>query len=147
MRHAVHSMHCLTDRLRRDCRGVSAVEFALLAPVLVGSLIAMVDLGLATGERMAIDRGIRAGASAAMAEITDTAVIRGVVEEAASGADTVTVTVAEQCECAGIGTLCSNVCTGGAAPDLFIEISASKVYDGLLLDGYDLSSSTRVQMR
>ncbi len=136
-----------SERLLRDCRGVSAVEFALLAPVLVGSLIAMVDIGLALGERMAMDRGIRAGASAAMAEITDTAVIRGVVEEAARGADTVTVTVGEQCECAGSDTLCTNLCTGGAAPDLFIEISASKVYDGLLLDGYDLSSSTRVQMR
>lgn len=147
MLHAVHSMLCWTERLRRDCQGVSAVEFALFAPILVGSFIAMVDLGLATGERMAIDRGIRAGASAAMAEITDTAVIRGVVEEAASGVDTVNVIVAEQCECGGIDTLCSNVCTGGAVPDLFIEISASKVYEGLLLDGYDLSSATRVQMR
>jgi Flp pilus assembly protein TadG len=53
----------LLSRVRRLGEdGVSAVEFALIAPILFLSLLAMVDVGFAIHERMTIDHVLRAGA-------------------------------------------------------------------------------------
>jgi pilus assembly protein CpaE len=48
--------------LKRSEAGVSAIEFALVAPVLALGLVAMADIGLALYERMTIDHVLRAGA-------------------------------------------------------------------------------------
>ena len=53
---------------RRSEAGVSAVEFALFAPILFFALVAAVDVGLAEYERMTIDHVLRAGAQSAMVD-------------------------------------------------------------------------------
>ena len=147
MAHAPQRILSMIERLRRCTRGVAAVEFAIGTPIVFAGLISMLDLGLALNDRMAMDRGLRAGAAAAMADITDTATVQAVVEESSGGVQGVAVSVAEVCVCGDVSLLCSNMCSGGAQPDRFLEISANKVYEGILLTGYDLSSIMRVRVR
>ena len=49
-------------RLRRDDRGVSAVEFALMLPVFLLVTAGMIDLGRALYQTNTIEKGLRAGA-------------------------------------------------------------------------------------
>ena len=147
MAYATGFIPSIIERLRRCTRGVATVEFAIGTPIVFAGLISMLDLGLALNDRMAMDRGLRAGAAAAMADITDAAAVQAIVEESSGGVQNVTVAVTEVCECGKVGVLCSSLCTGGAQPDLFLEISADKVYEGILLGGYDLTSTTRVRVR
>jgi hypothetical protein len=66
-RDAITAVRQLLSRVRRLGEdGVSAVEFALIAPILFLSLLAMVDVGFAIHERMTIDHVLRAGAQEAM---------------------------------------------------------------------------------
>src|ERR1700680_520925 len=51
---------------RRSEAGVSAVEFALFAPILFFALVAAADVGLAEYERMTIDHVLRTGAQSVM---------------------------------------------------------------------------------
>ena len=133
--------------LLADARGVSAVEFGLLAPILVVSFIAMVDIGMAVTERMAMDRSVRAGAQAAMALINDPAIIQGVVEEAAGEIEDVAVNVAVNCSCGGTASACTALCGSGEEPSVFLDIDANKTYSGVLLSTIPLGSQTSVQVR
>ena len=69
----------LLRRLGRCDAGVSAVEFAVLAPVLIGGLLFLVDVGIAIGTRMEMDRNVRAGAQAAMSLNNSTASIEAIM--------------------------------------------------------------------
>ena len=54
---------CLTRiwRLWRDRRGVSAVEFALVTPIVLMVMVTVVELGRGLAQSMAIEKGLRAG--------------------------------------------------------------------------------------
>jgi Flp pilus assembly protein TadG len=54
------------DRLLGETGGAAAVEFAIVAPLLLFGLIAMIDTGVMATTRMEMDRNVRAGAQAAM---------------------------------------------------------------------------------
>ena len=54
-------------RLRRHSSGVAAVEFALIAPVLAGILLPMVDFGIGAYEKMRVESAAEAGAQYALA--------------------------------------------------------------------------------
>jgi len=47
--------------LRRDRRGVSAVEFALATPVLLALIVPVIDLGPAFSEPMKVQQAAQAG--------------------------------------------------------------------------------------
>jgi Flp pilus assembly protein TadG len=53
------------SRLRRDQRGVAAVEFAMIAPIFFGLLVGIIDVGrymwTLNTIQYAIDQGVRAG--------------------------------------------------------------------------------------
>ncbi|MEM9588941.1 MAG: TadE/TadG family type IV pilus assembly protein [Planctomycetota bacterium] len=53
--------------LAQDKRGVSAVEFSLLAPFLVMGAISTVDAGMAVYDKMMITQVLRSGAHSAIA--------------------------------------------------------------------------------
>lgn len=50
------------NRLARDRRGVTAVEFALFTPVLLTLLIGLTEVGRAHYQAKAVENGLRAGA-------------------------------------------------------------------------------------
>ena len=130
------------------CRsGVAAVEFALIAPMLIVSFLLMLDVGTAIAARMEMDRNVRAGAQAAMSLNNEVASIEAIVLASNEAADALDVDVALQCRCADASAECTSPCAGGAAPSVFVEISAVQEVAGKLMPDRQVRSQTRVQIR
>ena len=140
-------------RLVGDQRGASAVEFALFAPFLFFAGVGMIDVGLAIGERMALDRMLRGGAQSAMNDPgADT--VRAVIEASAPedltpGTD-FTLSVQRVCACPGASDViiaCTTVCGGSIAPAAYYQMAAERTYPGILLPDIGLTTSSEVQVR
>ena len=141
--------------------GVSAVEFALIAPVLALSLVGMADVGLALYERMAIDHVLRAGAQAAMSDPGE-AQVRNVLQstlgQAGAPSGVVFDLVKRYCACPDDADVaptaapaCTITCPGSVRPFVFYKVQASKPYDAMslpeFLADFRLSSSFQVQVQ
>lgn len=166
-------VHCGRHVLRawwRGDDGVSAVEFALIAPILFFGLVATADLGLALTQRMTIDNALRGGAQRAMLDpgvaavrdvLASTAAKNFIVSSACGAAtgDELDVCVERYFACPEAPDLAvssSTFCAGSLAPDIYYRLSAAKTYDGLFLPvdigglalgAFDLGSSAQVQIR
>lgn len=145
--------------LRHSEAGVSAVEFALVAPVFAIALVLMVDVGLAFYQRMGIDHVLRSGAQAAMADPGVGEVLK--VLQSTQGlnpepgqASVAFAQPARFCACPesadvdpAAAPACTVSCAGGAAPYVYYRMSASATYDGMLIPEIPLGSSLQVQVR
>jgi len=149
------------EEMAKSESGVSAVEFALIAPVLAFSLVVMADIGLALNERMTIDHMLRAGAQAAMSDPGEAQVqkvLQSMVSQPGAPADVTFDLVKRYCACPenadvppATAPACSTTCSGSAAPFIFYRLQASKLYDAMslpeILADFRLSSSVQVQVR
>ncbi|MBQ2262942.1 MAG: pilus assembly protein [Loktanella sp.] len=144
-----------------DEAGVSAVEFALFAPMLVFSLLAMVDLGFAISERMTIGHILRAGAQEAIKH-TGTEAVDGVLRKTATGVmpvagpdangdeTSLALRVRMICSCAAapaVEVACATTCPGDQPTQIFYALSGSKTYSGLILPQFSQTKSLQVQVR
>ena len=90
MMHAV--LRCL-GRLRRDRRGVAAVEFGLISPIFFGLLVGIIDVGrymwTLNTIQYAIDQGVRAG----VVQQLTTDEVKDLVKASLAGLKSGTVTV------------------------------------------------------
>jgi Flp pilus assembly pilin Flp len=137
----------LLPRLLRDRRGASAVEFAIVAPVLIAGLLAMVDVGLGLGMRMELDRIVRAGAQAAISLNNDASAIEALVLASSASPDDLSVEVERVCSCGGVAASCTALCSGGTAPSVYYEIDAERPHDGLVFGPRQVVSHARVKIR
>lgn len=154
--------------IRRDEDGASAIEFALVAPILVFSLLAMVDMGRAVFEKIAIDQSLRAGFEAAMIDPGKERVETIIADAAgpmfnvtfpadaqsstvSGGADkSLRVTVNRFCACPSAvktSVSCTVRCTPTTFPYAFYDLDAEKNFSGMLLPRFSLSSHLEVQVR
>lgn len=157
--------------LRRGCRpavgwsrcrrGVAAVEFALVAPILGFILLASIDLGLAVSERMAIDHVLRAGAQSAIpdpGEATVVDVMRTTAQTnfALSGTATETgdsvlaLSAARYCACpesVGFAVACSTVCSGSKPTFIYYRMTATKTFTGWITPQIAFDRAAQVQIR
>ncbi|HEX2134506.1 MAG TPA: TadE family protein [Microvirga sp.] len=147
-------------RSARDQDGVSAVEFALVAPILAFSLVAAIDVGLAEYERMAIDHALRAAAQSAMADQGPDAVLRALQTTASknftlsdgttSNPDALKVSVKRFCACpeaTGTEVSCSTVCAGPTSTFIYYRLTGTKFHKAAMLPPIELSPSVQVQVR
>ena len=113
--------------------GVAAIEFAIIAPVLVLAVLCTVDLGLAIYRKMQVENAARAGAEYALLNGFSTTVISSAVMQA-TGLSGINASPAptQFCGCAsnsGISTIdCSSTCAGGIAPGTYVSVSAQATY-------------------
>ncbi|WP_299364497.1 TadE family protein [uncultured Paracoccus sp.] len=131
-------------------RGASAIEFALLAPVLVLGLLGTVDVGRALTEQMTIGSLLRTGAQSIMAGV-DAAKIEPMLI-AASGDESVFVEVptSPMCACPDnpqVTVDCSTTCPGAEPTGIYYSLTASKSFSGIFLPDIVLSRSLQVQVR
>lgn len=147
-------------RLRRSQQGVSATEFALIAPVLVAGLLVPVDLGLAAYERMTMNHALRVGAQGAM-EGRDPgdilAIMRASAAEnftlagdasASEGEETLSLSVDAVCRCSdqlSTAVSCGETCPSGDRYR-YLDLTADKIYDGALMPAFELTAALRVQI-
>lgn len=141
--------------------GVSAVEFALLAPMLIFGLLATVDLGLAFSESMTIDHVLRAGAQSATEDIGVAAVDRvlrttamknfPLAATAAAGDDaSLALSVRRFCSCSeepAAAVACLTTCAHDTPTQIFYDLSGEKTYSGLILPRFPQSKALQVQVR
>lgn len=152
----------------RCAAGISAVEFTLLAPVLVVGAFSTADAGMAIYEKMMIGQALRAGAQLAMAgaekdDVLD--VLRQVASEnftlagsaeaapggAASGgmaaeSKSLAVSVSRYCACPGttfVQVGCGGICDTGL-PARFYRLTATKTFDGVILPAFSLDGTIDV---
>jgi Flp pilus assembly protein TadG len=134
-------------RLLSDTHGASALEFAIGGPVLILALLAMVDVGVAIGTRMELDRVVRSGAQAAMSLNNDATAIRAIALASTADAEGLEVDVTQQCRCTAVDNACTALCADGSAPSVFFVIAAEREQPGIILGSRDIVSQTRVQLR
>lgn len=150
----------------RDQNGVSALEFALFAPlVLLGSL-SVADLALLAYQRMAIDQTLRAGAQQAMLDKSTSSAAEDVMavlnlaaaENFAVGSTTsingkppLILKASRYCVCPdavdGPHEDCSKICPGSKATLAFYSISAESRSSSMLLPNVRFEPQIRVQVR
>lgn len=123
----------------RDQSGVSAVEFALILPILFFIFLATVDVGYYIKERMQLQNAAQAAAEY-VAQTGDDANVQTVAREAYVGNfSTVNMTSEFSCECSdGVVQACPLDCDAGDYQRRFIAVTAERNYEPLFL--YPLTS-------
>ena len=139
--------------LRRCRRGATAVELALVAPVLAALALGLFEYYGATNQAMQLANAARAGAEYAMSYPSDSAGIEQVV--LGSGQLTATglsIAVNQVCECPdGTSVACTDTC-GGNLSNVYIQVALSQPAKSILtssgiMSGYTLSSSATMRVR
>lgn len=152
------SIGSLIARLLRSERGVSAVEFSLLAPFLVVGGLSTVDAGMAIYDKMMISQVLRAGAHGAISAESG-AVVLSILEATASDNFTVasgganpgelSVAVSSYCICpedTASQVACTANCSAGN-PNQFYRLTATQEFTAIMLPDFTLSGSIDVIAR
>ncbi len=134
-----HSLFATWARWRRDERGVSAVEFALIVPVMLVMFLSISDYAVAVYHKIELASATRAGAQYALVDSSttlDTASILSVVQNSTLlDPANLTVTVNETCSCSnGSSVSCTGTCTTGSVQH-FANIAASYTNAWFFLPG------------
>lgn len=114
----------------RGERGNAAVEFAIVAPLLVLLLVAVVEIGFAVRQKMEVHDAATAGARYAAEHGWDaTAIAAAVVASKPSSGVTASPAPTLSCGCpssTGIATAaCTDTCSDGALARSYVQVSAS----------------------
>lgn len=130
-----HSMeYCIRKRWRRDCAGVAAVEFALVAPVFAVLLLGIISLGFSIRDHHEAREGVRAGVHAVMSDVNDLSAIKSIVYASLSKSQSRSlVTVSRDKRCQGSSTTYST-CSDGTEPQEYIDVGV-KVFTNSELTG------------
>jgi Flp pilus assembly pilin Flp len=123
-------------RLVRDARGVAAVEFAVMLPLLVLVLLGVLDLGQASEQTIRLEAAARAGAQYGLYFPEDGAGITQRVRDALpSGWTDITVAPpAMVCECPASGTIaCANAASCAEPVRRFLPITVTRPFEARLL--------------
>jgi len=107
----------------RDRRAVGALEFAVLAPVLLLLLIGLVDLGTVVLRYLDVERAVAAAVQVS-SRTTDPAELTTVIKQVSDYGDSLTVAVSDFCTCDDVDmSSCSGTCSGTLKT--FVNISAT----------------------
>jgi Flp pilus assembly protein TadG len=132
--------------LLRCRRGAAALEFGIIAPVLILLLAGLVDLGGAMQQAIRLENAARAGAQYAMSFPQDTAGIR-TATTAALGGTTATVQVQPPfCACPGGSSVTPVACTGtpcdGAPAGIYVQVTVTRAYAAIIgIGGFVIPST------
>lgn len=146
----------------RDRDGVSALEFALIAPVLAAMLLATADGGLALYERMTLDHVLRAGAQTAMLDPgpdTVRSILVTTAQKSFPSAEDevspVSIPLPDRyCACPenpgvepAAAPACSTSCANSNPTYIYYRMSVQKTYESMFIPDIDLSTMIQVQIR
>lgn len=127
----------------------AAIEFALIAPILVFGALSAADLGFAVNEAFKVDQALRSGAEAALTDPGESEV-RAVLVAAETAGDAVVWTVDRVCACPESRDApvdCSTTCADDRPTSIFYEVGGATSYDGLFLPTREIARAATVQVR
>ncbi len=128
-----HSIRGMLSRLISDNRGVAAIEFAIIVPMLVTMVVCTVDLGMGIYRNMQVQNAAQAGARYAMTHSFDATLISNAVA-GATGLQGIVASPSpsQYCGCAtnaGIAPItCGSTCPVGAVYGTYVNVSAQGSY-------------------
>lgn len=142
---AIGTLARLLTRMRREKRGTSAIEFALVAPLLAAATIGMADVNTMAYGAANMQAAVRAGVQYAMAGGTD-------VTEAEKRADRAwtrkpadgMISAARVCKCASADSDCNRPCPDPKTAEVFITVSATGTLGGFV---YSMDKTTTETVR
>jgi pilus assembly protein CpaE len=154
------SFKALARKFRRDEKGIAALEFGLVAPILFFGLLSAIDIGLAVNERMEVNHVLRVGAEAAINK-SDEDVVLAIMAATASqnmtastngqgAAGDLSLTVNQYCACPDateVAVTCSTICPGDVPTYVYYQLNGSKTYTGMFIPNISFAPSMRVQIR
>ena len=123
----------LAARLRRCTRGVTAVEFAVALPLLAGILLPMIDIGMATYQKMQVTDAAQAGADYALLHGWNSTSIQNAVTNATSLTGvSANPAPSQSCGCPSgtsiTSATCGDTCANGQAAGTYITVGAQATY-------------------
>jgi Flp pilus assembly protein TadG len=129
----------------RDTKGVAAIEFAIMIPLLSLMVVSVTDIGLAVYRKMQVENAAQAGAQYAIARGFDT---NGVSQAVTSATNSTAITASPSpvtfCGCptnSGISTVsCGSNCFGGGLAGTYATVTAQATYYTLI--NYQLVAET-----
>ena len=135
------------QQFARDERGVSAVEFALTVPVLLFSLLGVVDLGNVVYQRADMESALRAGIQYFMNGGDDLSRAEDVVNSSwTTKPDGVYIAAERVCLCGAVEHACNALCDDGTYPASYNRLRAIAEFEGILSSSeYLAEQSVRVR--
>lgn len=133
--------------------GATAVEFALLLPVLLIIAMALIDLGTVIFNKMELMSAVRTGAQVALMDSSNTSLI---IQSVTSSTNlSPTVTTSAFCECSdGTQISCSNTCADPLVNRTYMTITATETFIPItprlipgFPDSFDLSEQVTVRIQ
>ena len=125
------SLGCL-----REDRGISAIEFALVAPFLCTFVLAVVDLSFGFQAKMAVTQAAQAGTYYAMLNGYNTSGIQTAVASSSGTSGITAPSTAQTCGCpsgtAVTTTTCGNSCPNGQTAGTYVTVNAQYQYSTIL---------------
>ncbi len=136
-------------RLWQDRRGVSALELALLGPLLVLLMLGTLDVGTVMQQSLLLRQAVRAGALYAVQWPTDTTGMANAISAALpSGVNATVATPTTSYVCwsssGGIVPATNGTCGTGQTLQTLVTLSASKTYSPWLLSSLNSISASNV---
>ena len=129
----------------RESSGVSAVEFALVSPVLVFLTLGLMDVASLASSAISMRGGLQAAAGYVMQGGTEDAKITEIAKSTWSSApEDAEISVARSCACGDAAVSCTAVCTTGSKiPASLVHLTASWTWTGPFTVGF-LPTSTKL---
>lgn len=124
----------LLRRLLADRSGATAVEMAVILPLLLVILVHFIDFGLAFHHRTKLEGAARAAAQQALIDHQATGTIQAVALATLDMPDDgqTGITVSTSCECAGAAASCTAWCADGSYPATYMTVRVTRPFtDGI----------------
>ncbi|MBR0801887.1 pilus assembly protein [Bradyrhizobium jicamae] len=127
----------LRRRFGKDTRGVAAIEFGIMVPLLSLLVVSVTDIGLAVYRKMQVEGSSQAGVEYAIAHGYDSnAISTAVVAATNSNAISASPAPTKFCGCAtasGVSTIsCGTTCPGGKSAGTYTVVSAQGSYSTII---------------
>jgi Flp pilus assembly protein TadG len=134
-------------RTLRDDRGIAAIEFALIVPVLIGLLLFGVDGWMRIDAASKMRSGLQAGARYYQSGGSDDVAAANLAMQAwAAAPGDAQVNAVRSCECGGTSASCGSLCANNNLPNAFVSLTATGTYTGFL-HSQSLTESDAVRIR
>lgn len=130
-----------------DIRGASAVEFALIAPVMAVALLGVAEVGHMTYQRTDMHGALRAGGQYVLNGGRDLAVAREIVLRSWSSIpEDAVAEVARFCLCEQVAHACSAPCPDDSVPEAYISLTARATLGGIVFEyGNEADDTIRIR--
>ena len=132
----------------RDERGVAAMEFALILPILVSLVLLGVQGWMQINQLSQMRSGLQAGARYYQTGGADDPTAAAMTLQAWSNhPDGSSVNATRSCTCGGAGASCSSLCANQALPQAYVTLTATGGFSDMMTGQQSLTQSGTVRVR